>query len=113
MAKLSGFKNLVPILKNNKLLPLLYKLKTQAALDKFLKEHGIVLSLEEIEKLWDLIDVCKPYYTHTKPHQSAYSKKENSKSSMPDEEVDASGGVAVFSDKVNTLLGLIDQFGQV
>ncbi len=109
MAKLSGFKNLIPILKNNDLLPSLYNLKSQTALDRFLKKHNIVLSLEEIEKLWDLIDICKPYYKPAKTRQSASCKKNSLQNTVPDEEIDISGGIAVFSDKVNTLLGLIEQ----
>lgn len=55
----SGFKNLIPILKNEDLLPLLYKLNNQFSLEKFLKDQKIYLSIEEIEKLWDIIEVCK------------------------------------------------------
>lgn len=102
----SSFKNLIPILKDKNILPLLFSLENQASLEKFLKEKKINLSLEEIEKLWDVIEVCKPYYSKNNLQNRNLESQEHTRKVLPDEELNVSGGFAVFYNKVRRMLGL-------
>lgn len=103
---MEGFKNLVPIMKNELVLPLLYNLNNQVELEKFLNERNFSLSIEEVERLWDIIEACKlSDFNQQKGmvlSDNDELNKHNSKNSeyIEDEGLNVSGGVKDFVDKM-------------
>lgn len=104
-----GFKNLIPILQDKSILKLLYNLDSQVELESFLSENKVNLSIEEIEKLWDIIEVCKGNipYKEVDPIRNSNIKingsEDNSlnKSKLIDDDgLNISGGSEEFIDRL-------------
>ena len=102
------FKNLVPILKNEQWASFLYGLEGLTDLETFLKKEKINLSIEEIEKLWDIIEICRPYTLKSNKVQNiAVGNRSDIKKCQEDSDFNISGGTSIFSDKILKVIELL------
>ncbi len=99
------FRSLIPILKDPDLVSCFYDLKNQISLEEFLSNKNIRLSIEEIESLWDIIEACKsPYikngWEKIRGIRNSDAKQYSKKDELSDSNLDVSGGVASFYEKM-------------
>ena len=102
------FKRLVPLLKDTDIMYSLYGFSNPQTLETFLKNKRIDLSIEEIETLWDIIEVCRTPRVQNNL-VDLENKQTDSKIKLKDEELNASGGFDEFCNRITNIINILEE----